>query len=132
MTSPGPLMPLHIETLSPQIHGFVRAYVWQLHRGVEPRMEDDATQQAALYLARAIVRLATDRDQRNRLMGEFGEYLRGPGKVVPPSEQLQKLLAELHVGSQTAPAGSASEQPTEEAAPAQDAAPTDLEPSQKA
>jgi len=132
MTSPGPLKPLHIETLSPQIHGFIRAYVWQLHRGVEPRLEDDATQQAALYLARAIVRLATDREQRNRLMGELADYLRGPGKVVPPSEQLQKLLAALPVASQTEPACTASEQPTEEAAPAQDAALTDLEPSQKA
>ncbi len=98
MAPHGALKPLDIETLTPQVIGFIRAYVWQLHRGGEPKPQpeqgDASLQHAALRLAQVIVRLFREPAQRTQLIAELGEYLRESGQVSATSEALRLLIAE--------------------------------------
>lgn len=128
MTSSSPARPIRIETLTPQIHGFIRAYVWQVYRGTDPVVDDDPAQQTALLVARAIVRLiGRDREMLRRLTQEVGSYM---GAMNPrsyaPSEAFKKLIAEFGGGQSSEAAADqaaapASERGLAEPAPAQDA-----------
>jgi hypothetical protein len=131
MTSSTPAQPIRIETLTPQIHGFIRAYVWQVYRGDEPVIDDDPAQQAALLVARAIVRLiGRDREMLRRLTQELGSYM---GAMNPrkyePSAAFRKLMAEFGgepssesapAAAPAAPASSPAVQALVEPAPAHD------------
>lgn len=132
MTSSSPARPIRIETLTPQIHGFIRAYVWQVYRGADPVIDDDPAQQTALLVARAICRLiGRDREMLRRLTQELGSYMgaMNPRKYAP-SDAFKKLIAEfggdqtdeLPVISDAEPAAApAFEQALAEPAPVQDA-----------
>lgn len=104
------LLPPRIETLTPQMHSFVRAYVWQLDRGVEPVLQEDALHHTAISVARAIIEIHSDRVLRRQLIAELGEYLRDSEHTLVPSAALQRLLANFNppMPSADAPAAPAA------------------------
>ncbi len=126
------LLPLHIETLSPQLHGFIRAYVRQLERRSEPQIEDEPGQQTALQVARTILRVVSDRYESSKLVAELGDYLRGAVQAGAVSTTFQRLIVELRGGTDTealsvpTPPGSPAAPPAAPEAPA--APPTPVAP----
>ncbi|HNN91474.1 MAG TPA: hypothetical protein PKI03_04365 [Pseudomonadota bacterium] len=89
-------LPTAIERLNAHLIGFVRAYTFQLARGIEPQLPDGAGapgHQAALQAARAIVRTARDKLDVRRMLSAMEKHLAGLGR--DPSEPFARLLAEL-------------------------------------
>lgn len=89
-------LPTAIERLNAHLIGFVRAYTFQLARGIEPQLPDGAGapgHQAALQAARAIVRTARDKLDVRRMLSAMDKHLAGLGR--DPSEPFARLLAEL-------------------------------------
>ncbi|MBL9008640.1 MAG: hypothetical protein JNJ46_30550 [Myxococcales bacterium] len=92
-------LPTTIERLNAHLIGFVRAYTFQLARGIEPQLPhagegvDVVGHQAALHAARAIVRTARDKLDVRRMLSAMESYLAGMGRDI--SEPFQRLIAEL-------------------------------------
>ena len=92
-------LPTTIERLNAHLIGFVRAYTFQLARGIEPQLPhagegvDVVGHQAALHAARAIVRTARDKLDVRRMLSAMDSYLAGMGRDI--SEPFQRLIEEL-------------------------------------
>lgn len=93
-------LPTAIERLNAHLIGFVRAYTFQLARGIEPQLPsgnaegvDVPGHQAALQAARAIVRTARDKLDVRRMLSAMDSYLAGMGRDI--SEPFQRLIEEL-------------------------------------
>lgn len=100
-------LPTAIERLNAHLIGFVRAYTFQLARGIQPQLPtgsadgaDAPGHQAALLAARAIVRTARDKLDVRRMLSALENHLAGLGR--DPSEPFQRLLAELGDGGEPA------------------------------
>lgn len=103
--------------LTSALHGFVRAYLRQFQRGIEPAA-GDASLKIAVDVARAISESARDRDKQDRLCNELGEFVLGreadPQAIATVA--VQDLLGRIERPS--APNIPAAPKPTEEEAPA--------------
>ena len=92
-------LPTTIERLNAHLIGFVRAYTFQLARGIEPQLPhagegiDIPGHQAALQAARAIVRIARDKLDVRRMLSAMDSYLAGMGRDI--SEPFARLIEEL-------------------------------------
>lgn len=92
-------LPTTIERLNTHLIGFVRAYTFQLARGIEPLLPnagegvDVVGHQAALQAARAIVRTARDKLDVRRMLSAMESYLAGMGRDI--SEPFSRLIEEL-------------------------------------
>ncbi len=123
-------LPTTIERLNAHLIGFVRAYTFQLARGIEPQLPhagegiDIPGHQAALQAARAIVRIARDKLDVRRMLSAMDSYLAGMGRDI--SEPFARLIEELGDKGSGAPATAAPvvvHAATEPAAPAEAAPP---------
>lgn len=107
-------LPTTIERLNAHLIGFVRAYTFQLARGIEPQLPhagegiDIPGHQAALQAARAIVRIARDKLDVRRMLSAMDSYLAGMGRDI--SEPFARLIEELgDKGAASSASASASE-----------------------
>ena len=115
-------LPTTIERLNTHLIGFVRAYTFQLARGIEPQLPnagegvDVVGHQAALQAARAIVRTARDKLDVRRMLSAMESYLAGMGRDI--SEPFSRLIEELGDKAHNVSVSEASQPADEDGSPA--------------
>lgn len=109
------------ELFRPALHGFIRAYLWQIQRSGRPTEASEPSQRLAQGVAQAIADTEADSEKRQRLLTEVLGYLQGgdPSRQAP--ERVARVLSRL-APAPTAPAerptAPAEQQPAPPAPPA--------------